>query len=817
MTAPDPDIFPKDDRVRALARAEPAAAPLPALPAEPMPGWEEDGDGPAPSGPSLERYFAAIRRYKWLILLLTLVGGVGGGYAARFVKPLYQVQAIVSMTQVARAETRQVDPRSIRTNTLDQLLSYRVVDPVVTELRLYVRPTAAPDSVLFRDFNVAPMVRAGTYTLAIAGSRYQLSRGEGAAPVESGAIGDSIGRSAGFLWQPAAAQLAGRSTIEFTVRTPREVSVSIQRRMTPRLGEGSSLLLMTYEDADPQLAATTLNAWAESFVAVTSEIARGQTKKRADILEGQLDFARAELASAERALEDFRVSTATLPSESRIPQLVGTQLTQDPVFTSYSAQQVEAQSLRRDREAILQALTAGENGGPSAEGLYAVPTVATDASATELRQHLDESLRREVRLRDLRQRYTEEWREVVLEREALEKLRSVDIPRAARGLMAQIEAQLGTLSTELAAKEQDLREIPQRTIELGRLERKFQVEDERYRSLLQAAQRARLDEMTVPDEFTIYDRAIAPLRPTRDQKPIIIAGAIAAGLGLGIVLAILLDMLDKRFRYPQQATDELGLFILGVIPQVRRARRARDEEQAQMMEAFRAVRMNLRYAVDPSQPFAVTITSPGPTDGKSFVSANLALSFADAGLRVLLLDGDVRRGTQHDTFGVPQSPGLVDYLDGDALLPEVFRETSHGNLTLLPCGRRNRRAPELLSGPRLTQLLGQLRLDYDVIIVDSPPLGAGSDAYALGIATGHLAMVLRGGVSDRKLGAAKLRVVETLPIRVLGAVLNGIEMAGMYKYYDYYLDYAAKDEPVRALPKAGAGGRGASVAVVEEP
>jgi succinoglycan biosynthesis transport protein ExoP len=811
MTLPDRELPPKDDRIRAITRLE--AASVPSLPPEPMPAWDGgDEEPPASSGVSLARYVAAIRRYMWLVLLLAAVGGAGGVYAARFVKPLFQVQAIIAMTQVANREGLGGDPRANRTNTLDQLLSFRVVDPVVTQLRLYVQPATAQDSLLFRDFNVTPTVRAGTYTMALAGGRYELRRGENAELLDAGTIGDAVGRSLGFLWRPTPQQLVGRTTVEFTVRTPREVSVSLLERLTPTLAEGSSFIGMTFEDANAELAASILNAWAESFVSVAAEVKSAQTKKRADVLEGQLEFARAELASAERALENFRISTATLPSESRIPQLAGTQLLQDPVFTSYASQQVQAQSLRRDRAAIVEALTAGDGGGPSVERLYAVPTVASNPAATELRQQLEESLNREVQLRDLRQRYTDELPVVIAAREAFEQLRTRDIPRAARSLVAQLDQQLSVVGTELTAKEQDLRDIPQRTMELGRLQRKYEVEDDRYRSLLVAAQRARLEEMTVPDEYTIYDRAIAPLRPMRDQRPMIVAGALAAALGLGVLLAILFDMLDKRFRYPQQATDEMGLFMLGVIPQVRVTRRGRAEEQAQMIEAFRAVRMNLRYAVDPSQPFAVTVTSPGPTDGKSFVSANLALSFADVGLRVLLLDGDVRRGTQHATFLVAQSPGLVEYLDGDALLPETFRDTSHPNLTLLPSGKRSRRAPELLSGPRLTQLIGQLRREFDVVIVDSPPLGAGADPFALAIATENLAMVLRGGVTDRKLGAAKLKVLETLPIRVLGAVLNGIEMAGMYKYYEYHLDYAAKDEPTATVTSGRP--RGQAVATV---
>jgi len=209
--------------------------------------------------------------------------------------------------------------------------------------------------------------------------------------------------------------------------------------------------------------------------------------------------------------------------------------------------------------------------------------------------------------------------------------------------------------------------------------------------------------------------------------------------------------------------------------------------------------MNVRYAADPARPLAITVTSPGPNDGKSLVSANLALSFAEGGARTLLIDGDIRRGELANTFGVKSRPGLVEYLDGTALIAEVLHpSTSHENLTVMPSGARRRRAPELLATPRLSQLVNQMSAEYDVVIVDSPPLGAGFDAFALAAATGNMALVLRSGVTDRKMAAAKMSVVDTLPIRVMGCVLNGTKLQGVYEYYMYYQDYASKDEDVPA-------------------
>jgi polysaccharide biosynthesis transport protein len=154
----------------------------------------------------------------------------------------------------------------------------------------------------------------------------------------------------------------------------------------------------------------------------------------------------------------------------------------------------------------------------------------------------------------------------------------------------------------------------------------------------------------------------------------------------------------------------------------------------------------------------------------------------------------------------------VEYLDGTALIAEVLHPaSSHPNLTVMPAGARRRRAPELLATPRLNQLFNQMASEYDVVIVDSPPLGAGFDAYALATATRNLALVMRVGLTDRKMAAAKMSIVDTLPVRVMGAILNGMQLTGVYQYYSYYQDYAAQDEEGSAGLVKGGGAKVPSV------
>ncbi len=767
--------------------------------------WDEGGvEEPNKGAQQIQRYLAAVWRLKWLVLFLAIVGGVGGTIATRFVEPEYEVQSVVLLTQDQGRTANQAPADGFETaGLLDLIVTYQVVDSVVTRLNLHVEPGEAADSTLFRTFRAGADVLGGEYSLRISGQQYQLIRNN-TQLVENGSIGGVIGSPVRFAWQPTAGALQGRSEVNFTVRTPREVSKElIDKLRMPPLRPGSPILQIALRGTDALLTEATLNVWTENFVAVATQFKKANVTQRATILQGQLEYTRAQLADAEGALQGFKVRTATMPSESRIPQIAGLELTANPAFSAYFNQRVASEQLRRDREWIERALTSEADGGVKVEALLSVPSVTLEPAATKLRADLSEALTLETELRRLRATQTEE--NPIYQREAarLQRLRGTVIPEAARAFLAQLDRRSADLSVQLEESQQDLRDAPPRSIELGRLERQVSVADQQYRSLLIQAQDATLAEATTPVDLRVLDPAVAPLEPTSKTGPVLILGGIAAGIALGIAIAILFDLLDKRFRYPMQATDELGLFILGVIPEISRKRRRSTEDASQMVEAFRSIRMNMRYAVDPSRPFAVTISSPGPSDGKSLVASNLALSFADGGSRVVLVDGDIRRGELHETFKSSAKPGLVDYLDGAALLPEVLRGTHHPNLTLIPCGKRQRRAPELLTGPRLTQLIGLLKREYDVVIVDSPPLGAGSDAYALGIASENMVIVLRVGLSDRKMAAAKMRMLETLPVRVLGGVLNSIKLSGEYQYYSYYLDYAAHDEDqVKALPKS---------------
>jgi tyrosine-protein kinase Etk/Wzc len=498
-----------------------------------------------------------------------------------------------------------------------------------------------------------------------------------------------------------------------------------------------------------------------------------------------------KLKDAELKLEGFRTRTITMPSEATIIT-PGLQETRDPVFRTYFDRKQEAGDLRLLADALARALTAG----PAApEAISAIPNLLTQAGARDLQALLDEKAKREQELRDAQKVYTDEVDKVKTLQKQIADLRTRAIPAAARNLLAQLQKREGALNSQIAATSEEIRGIPTRSIEEQRLRRDQALYEGMYTNLSTRYADAKLAESSAMPDITILDRA-APSNGVvsfRDLK--IIGSGILLALGLGLGLAILLDRMDHKFRHLAQVNAELALPVLGTVPKIAQPpRRAKPEDAAEVIESFRGIRLRLQYAYSANQPLMCGVTSPEQGDGKSLVASNLALAFAEAGYRTLLIDADTRRGALHEVFGAQRRPGLIEVLSGEVSRAEVLHPTSQERLSLMPCGGRRTTNPELIASPALPALLAELVREFSVIIVDGPPLSAGIDAFAIGAACENTLMILRHSKTDMRMARTKLALLRRLPLRTVGVVLNDVKSMGDYKYYGYDASYRALPE-----------------------
>jgi succinoglycan biosynthesis transport protein ExoP len=747
---------------------------------------------------NISRLISALRRFRWVITGLTLLGVAGGIVATRFIKPEYEVSAriwIETPNNNRVGTPIQGDELLQAKAWIELLTTFKVLDPVIRERKLFVNHGDPENARLFKNFALASDRRwiPGKFELALDkdGKTYELKQRTGLY-TEKGAVGDSIGRQLGFKWVPEFDKDDWGRDIKFEVISPREASVALTKRLVPTLRE-LNFLHLTLRDSDPEAAALTMNALIHRFVDEAAAQKRSKLTMLAEILDSQVADQDRRLKDAEQRFESFRVGTVTMPRED-VPIASGLSFTQPTVYGSYFGQRNALDSLRRDRkeiEDVLRRIKASE------VAVDAFNTITSVRQAPDLQRVLGELSEMESALRDTVAMFTDQYPGTIRLKNRIDLMRTQTIPIYAEALIRQLQNREKESETRIGTASRELQAIPVRAQTEARLRREADQAASLYGALENSRQQARLAEASAIPDVRIIDDAEPPTKPIRGGDVTLILLGLLIGLGAGLATAILIDRLDPRFRYPDQVSKGLGLPILGTIPEIKRAKgqNASQDEAAQVVEAFRSIRMSLAHSFDPTGPIVLTISSPSPGDGKSLIASNLALSFAEAGYQTVLVDGDIRRGSLHHTFGVERRARQGGHLAGDASLAAILRPATHALLTLIPCGSRRHLGPELLGSARMRELMTHLRSTYQVVIVDTPPLGAGIDPFVLSTATGHLAIVLRAGETDRQLAEAKLQILDRLPVRLLGAILNDVRLKeGAYKYYRYSYGYVADVE-----------------------
>jgi polysaccharide biosynthesis transport protein len=768
-------------------------APLDLTP-RPIPEEEEGG-----GGAKLRRYWAAIKRFRWLIIILAAIGTTAGVVATRFIDPVYEARGALWISDVGLSNNSGAyrPPELLPNGSWVQLIrSFAVVDRVVADERLWVKGKTWRDSVALQGIDFTPRTIAGEYTLWSDSTKGTYALAEAQKGIfEKGRLGDSVGKSVGFRWVPTVASLQGNQQVRFTVVQPRSVGVGLIQRLDVTMQENSNFLTLTLTGADKWQTADLLNVWMKQFLATAAELRTRSLTTQATILEAQKASAEDGLHNAENALQAFRSRVITKPTGVSLSSAAGALDTPPPDALSGELykNQTDYETVKRSREAIEALIPEARKGNFQPDVLAAVPAIQ---NAPMLSTALKDLVDQETKLRALRGTYTDSMPAVKAMAAAVHTLRTQSIPDLMQTQVNILRGNENRLAANLKADSASLEGIPARTTEEGRLRRDQATAEAAYNNVESRYETARLGAVSTVPDVSILDPALPAASAQRNVKAILVGGGFLGAVGLGVVIALLFDMLDHRFRYPEQIADELGLDVMGAIPTVPKPGEADKDPDAvlQSVEAFRGLRMNLHHMFD-SPPVMVTISSPGVGDGKSMISSNLALSFAEAGFRTLLIDGDIRRGKLHSIFGIERRPGLLDYLSGDVDASHVMREVPvHGALTLIASGTRRHRGPELLTSARLPALLNIVRSKFDVIIVDSAPLAAGVDAYALSVATRNLLLVMRTAHTDRRIAKAKLKLMERLPVRILGAVVNAVSSTDLYSEYSYLYGYGPDSE-----------------------
>jgi capsular exopolysaccharide synthesis family protein len=315
-----------------------------------------------------------------------------------------------------------------------------------------------------------------------------------------------------------------------------------------------------------------------------------------------------------------------------------------------------------------------------------------------------------------------------------------------------------------------------------------------------------------PDTVRHIERAVPnnnPITPRRVQS-IFLAALIGIGVGLALVFG--LEFLDDSIRYPEEITKLLGLQFLGVIPaaswspsDIRSHLLSQIDPKSGLAEAYRNVRATLLLADQTRKVRTMLITSSVPREGKTTTSLNMSISLAQAGLRVLLVDADMRRGELHKFFGLEGGRGFADVLSGQAKSESVIQRTNVPNLDLVATGPFPANPAELILRNEFRTFVEHAKRSYDKIVFDGPPVMAVSEAAVLASLVDSTLMVVWAGKTSRKLCQLTLQNLIQRGARVDGCVLNNLEFGRVgYYYYSTYYSYYNYDYRYDDTPRAPA-------------
>jgi capsular exopolysaccharide synthesis family protein len=572
----------------------------------------------------------------------------------------------------------------------------------------------------------------------------------------------------------------------------RQAATVLRDRLSVRPSD-SSFILAELRGTNPQADAKILNSLGRNVIAAAAGLGQPSGVQTLSNLEAQLTEASRSLEASEDALSKFRTRAITQPSSRAVSSTM-----QNSTASQYFALTAAHDSVRAERNALERVVANARRRRIDMSALMAIRSVRNTpelvAAAVELRAA--DSTYQALRVQspvDSLQTKTAAAR--------VKQLGGKTVPQLASRVLVRLRTSQRRLAAQQTAVRRALEAIPRRTLEEARLRRDVSTKENFYSMLKARVDTMRIAQQTAIAQATVLDSAVASGQPTADARAYLFIASLLAALGLGVGTALVVDRFDPKLRYPEQVGD-LGLHVLAAVPHLERGTELdhSSEHAARAVEAFRLLRLNLRHGQPATDAVQLTITSPGASEGKSLLASNLALSFAEAGYRTLLIDGDIRRGKLHETFGTTAQPGLTDFLAGKARADAIARRSTHPNLLIIPSGSRNGGGPELLMSPQLPRLLAAVRPLFNAIIVDSAPLGAGADALALGAATGNILLVLRTGATERRMARSRLALLRHAPVRVLGAVLNDIGSTAVYDEYGsldgYYI-------PVTGAPDAG--------------
>jgi capsular exopolysaccharide synthesis family protein len=550
--------------------------------------------------------------------------------------------------------------------------------------------------------------------------------------------------------------------------------------------KNSKIVNISYMSEDPRLAALIVNSIAKAYMDEVLDIRMGSSQYAMKWLTEKADQERERLNRSEKALQEYMRDKDIATLENK--------LTMFPERVAEVASKLATTESKRKELETLYAQVKGLANNP--EAVENLPAVASNPMLQSLRAQISAT---EQKITDLQKKYGQKHPAMVTamgDLNILKEKRLEQIKRVIESIKNEYElarASEDNFRRYAGQTKAETLSIGEKFIQYGVLKRETETSKQLFEAIV-----ARIKEQGITQDIQtinvwVMEKAEVPESPTKPNTKKNILFGIIAGLIGGVGFAFFIEYLDNTIKSPEEIEERFNVPVLGMIELLKPGNGAIEEivlkePRSLLAENYRVIRTNILLSSADKHPKNIVIASTSPQDGKTATAVNLATILAQSGGPVLIVDADLRRPRIHKIFGIDNKTGLSTYLAGESDIQ--FESTKHlPNLSIIPSGPLPPNPSELLGSNRMKELITLLEGKFDFIIWDSPPLFSVAESLVL-------SKILGGTIIDTKAGNTTyedlergLKSLSDIGARILGVVINGLDLKESDRYYHRYYGY----------------------------
>jgi len=558
--------------------------------------------------------------------------------------------------------------------------------------------------------------------------------------------------------------------------------------------EKTRLVQVCFEHPDPQIASDLANAMARSYVQQELNSRMAASMLAVEWLRERSVEYRAKLEQGLLALQQYRENAQSVSLEDDQNIVITKLKSLNASLTSAQTDRIDAQSDWESIQSRVETLVASDAPADREK----LQMLAPELDNPVLSETLFRLRAQQQRVVGLRERYKSAHPDLKdAQRQELQVLQEFNqvfdaAIYAIRNRYEKLLAREENLAKALKAQEQESFRLARQLVEYNDLKRNIDADREIYEAVMARMKEASLSGSLPSEVIRLAEEARpagAPFRPNR-SRVLLRGGMFAVASGFGVIF--LLYSIDHRFRRNEEIERLLGMPLLTVLPMIRgrsirdRGMLAHDEPAGEVAEAFRTLRAIMEINPSVENAKVVLVTSAHPAEGKSLVSLNLALSYAQDNRRSLLIGADLRRPAFSQFFtGTMGQQGVSDVLSGEVDWKAALQPASIPNLDVLSSGSSRDRSAELLGSRRFQDMLAEMRGEYDRIVIDAPPVLGISDTLVLLKQADGVLFVVRCGVTNSIGAVQAMKRIKASGTHCVGVVMNGVDMRSLANAYHY--------------------------------